>query len=169
MFVSVDGTYTWKHNEAVTTRGAVPFAIAQIVDRDNGGAWRAPSRAELAPLFAAQVESGETTTTYLNRVFKTEGRFAGQSFIWTSDTTKQQILYNYTCYTGCFGSYLDVTTYTGWDITGSRAEHKRQPAMPGGDRAWKDVRIAQQQRDAKWAETKGGVIATRNTGNRIYM
>ena len=164
MFMTVDGTYRWAPSDNANTAGSVPQKLTE--NHAGGDAWRMPTDAELAPLFAgARGNLGE----HLNGRFATTGRFSGQPFIWTSNRVNQNMNYD-RANRGDYEEvwYITVSTQKGYVVDQNGTRSIGQPVM-AHDYTLKTRQNAEARRDHNFATLRGGIILTRNTLGTDYM
>ena len=151
-------------SDNANTAGSVPQKLTE--NHAGGDAWRMPTDAELAPLFAgARGNLGE----HLNGRFATTGRFSGQPFIWTSNRVNQNMNYD-RANRGDYEEvwYITVSTQKGYVVDQNGTRSIGQQVM-AHDYTLKTRQNAEARRDHNFATLRGGIILTRNTLGTDYM
>ena len=162
LFFSVDGTFPMRPTDTAATPGSARQAVANLA-RVGGADWRFPNEADLRPLFTGN-RPGETTRVHLNRVFGTNGKFADQSFVWTTNTRGQLVTYD----GGRAGRHVNVTTNAVTLIDNqSVVRNEARPLFPLNTQNTRAATEAMINRI--WGETRGGIIVLGNTGPVSYM
>lgn len=162
VFFSVDGNYPLRPTDTATTAGSARQVVANI-NSVAGASWRFPTEAELRPVFNGN-RPGETTHQHLNRVFGTSGKFAGQSFVWTTNTRGQLVTYD----GGGGGKHVNVTTLTGMLIDGqSIVRNDQRPHFPLDPQSTHQATV--NMINQMWDATGGGIIVLGTAGPVSYL